>query len=180
MSSSKLFVGGLSYNMDEMSLREAFSGCGEVVEARIIMDRETSRSRGFGFVTYTSTDEACSAIQELDGQVQLENLPTMVAGVLTDDAGRQLEATTQFRKLLSIERSPPIHKVIQAGVVPRLVEFLMREDFPQLQFEAAWALTNIASGTSEHTKAVWALGNVADDSPKCQDLVLGSFIGSVE
>ncbi|CAI9763276.1 unnamed protein product [Fraxinus pennsylvanica] len=68
MSSSKLFVGGLSYNMDEMSLREAFSGCGEVVEARIIMDRETGRSRGFGFVTYTSTDEASSAIQELDGQ----------------------------------------------------------------------------------------------------------------
>ncbi|CAA3010006.1 glycine-rich RNA-binding 3, mitochondrial-like [Olea europaea subsp. europaea] len=68
MSSSKLFVGGLSYNMDEMSLREAFAGCGEVVEARIIMDRETGRSRGFGFVTYTSTDEASSAIQELDGQ----------------------------------------------------------------------------------------------------------------
>ncbi|XP_022879392.1 glycine-rich RNA-binding protein 3, mitochondrial-like [Olea europaea var. sylvestris] len=68
MSSSKLFVGGLSYNMDEMSLRETFSKCGEVVEARIIMDRETGRSRGFGFVTYTSTDEASSAIQELDGQ----------------------------------------------------------------------------------------------------------------
>ncbi|KAL2504971.1 RNA-binding protein [Abeliophyllum distichum] len=68
MSSSKLFVGGLSYNMDEMSLREAFSRCGEVVEARIIMDRDTGRSRGFGFVTYTSSDEASGAIQELDGQ----------------------------------------------------------------------------------------------------------------
>ncbi|XWS58119.1 hypothetical protein CRYUN_Cryun08bG0007400 [Craigia yunnanensis] len=85
---------------------------------------------------------------------KLENLPAMVAGVWTDDSNMQLEATTQFRKLLSIERSPPIEEVIQAGVIPRFVEFLMREDFPQLQFEAAWALTNIASGTSENTKVV--------------------------
>lgn len=130
---------------------------------------------------------------------KLENLPSMVAGVWSNDKPMQLEATTQFRKLLSIERSPPIEEVIQSGVVPRFVEFLMREDFPQLQFEAAWALTNIASGTSENTKvvidhgavpifvkllgspsddvreqAVWALGNVAGDSPKCRDLVLSN------
>ncbi|KAJ7977885.1 Importin subunit alpha [Quillaja saponaria] len=128
---------------------------------------------------------------------KLEHLPSMVDGVWTDDSSLQLEATTQFRKLLSIERSPPIEEVIQSGVVPRFVEFLMREDTPQLQFEAAWALTNIASGTSEHTKvvidhgavpifvkllgspsddvreqAVWALGNIAGDSPTYRDLVL--------
>ncbi|KAG8477623.1 hypothetical protein CXB51_030407 [Gossypium anomalum] len=101
-------------------------------------------------------------------QPLLESLPAMVAGVWSDDRNMQLEATTQFRKLLSI------------GVVPRFVEFLNRDDFPQLQFEAAWALTNIASGTSDNTRvvidhgaAVWALGNVAGDSPKCRDLVLG-------
>ncbi|PON88193.1 Importin subunit alpha [Trema orientale] len=129
---------------------------------------------------------------------KLESLPSMVAGVWSDNTSLQLEATTQFRKLLSIERSPPIEEVIQSGVVPRFVEFLARDDFPQLQFEAAWALTNIASGTSENTKvvidhgavpifvkllgspsddvreqAVWALGNVAGDSPRCRDLVLG-------
>ncbi|KAF7146400.1 hypothetical protein RHSIM_Rhsim04G0232100 [Rhododendron simsii] len=130
---------------------------------------------------------------------KLESLPSMVAGVWSSDNNLQLEATTQFRKLLSIERSPPIEEVIQSGVVPRFVEFLVREDFPPLQFEAAWALTNVASGTSENTKvvidhgavpifvkllsspsddvreqAVWALGNVAGDSPRCRDLVLTS------
>ncbi|KAH9688168.1 Importin subunit alpha-2 [Citrus sinensis] len=110
---------------------------------------------------------------------------------------QQLEATTLSRKLLSFDRNPPIEKVIQSGVVPRFVEFLMREDYPQLQYEAAWVLINIASGTSENTnvvidhgavpifvkllsspsddvreQAVWALGNVAGDSPRCRDLVL--------
>ncbi|KAL0459739.1 UNVERIFIED_CONTAM: Importin subunit alpha [Sesamum latifolium] len=85
---------------------------------------------------------------------KLESLPAMVAGVWSNDGALQLEATTQFRKLLSIERNPPIEEVIQSGVVPRFVEFLARDDYPQLQ-------------------AVWALGNVAGDSPKCRDLVLG-------
>nr|ACJ85760.1 unknown [Medicago truncatula]AFK44238.1 unknown [Medicago truncatula] len=57
---------------------------------------------------------------------KLEHLPTMVAGVWSDDNNLQLESTTQFRKLLSIERTPPIEEVIQTGVVSRFVEFLMR------------------------------------------------------
>jgi importin subunit alpha-1 len=85
---------------------------------------------------------------------QLESLPAMVAGVYSEDPATQLELTTQFRKLLSIERSPPIEEVIASGVVPHFVEFLTHADFPQLQFEAAWALTNIASGTSDHTRVV--------------------------
>ncbi|KAG5527639.1 hypothetical protein RHGRI_028534 [Rhododendron griersonianum] len=68
MSSSKLFVGGIPYSTDEMSLRETFAQYGEVVEARIVTDRETGRSRGFAFVSYTSSDEASSAIQALDGK----------------------------------------------------------------------------------------------------------------
>ncbi|KAI5660009.1 hypothetical protein M9H77_28802 [Catharanthus roseus] len=68
MSQSKLFIGGISYQSDESSLREAFSKYGDVVEARIITDRDTGRSRGFGFVTFTSSEEASAAIQALDGQ----------------------------------------------------------------------------------------------------------------
>jgi HEAT repeat protein len=128
---------------------------------------------------------------------KLEQLPNMVNGVMGNDPQVQVECTTQFRRLLSIEKNPPIQQVIDTGVVPRFVEFLGRDDNPALQFEAAWALTNIASGTSEHTKvvmevgavpifvrlllspnddvreqAVWALGNIAGDSPPCRDLVL--------
>ncbi|XP_010471510.1 PREDICTED: glycine-rich RNA-binding protein 5, mitochondrial [Camelina sativa] len=67
MSSSKVFVGGISYSTDEFGLREAFSKYGEVVDAKIIVDRETGRSRGFAFVTFTSSEEASNAMQ-LDGQ----------------------------------------------------------------------------------------------------------------
>eukprot|EP00959_Pyramimonas_sp_CCMP1952_P069985 1461260-Pyramimonas_sp.AAC.1 len=69
---------------------------------------------------------------------KLEGLPHLVTGVCSDDTKLQLEATTHFRKLLSIERSPPIEEVIKANVVPRFVQFLQRHDSPQLQFEAAW------------------------------------------
>ncbi|XP_021766183.1 glycine-rich RNA-binding protein 3, mitochondrial-like [Chenopodium quinoa] len=67
-SSSKLFIGGLSFATDENSLREAFLPYGDVVEARVIFDRESGRSRGFGFVSYASAEEASSAIQALDGR----------------------------------------------------------------------------------------------------------------
>ncbi|KAG6383767.1 hypothetical protein SASPL_156460 [Salvia splendens] len=73
MSSSKVFVGGLSYQTDDNSLREAFDKYGQVVEARVILDRETQRSRGFGFVTYTTAEEASAAIQALDQQVSGES-----------------------------------------------------------------------------------------------------------
>ncbi|GJN34925.1 hypothetical protein PR202_gb23636 [Eleusine coracana subsp. coracana] len=75
VSVSKSFVSlrtmafaGLSYNTDEQSLKDEFENYGTVVESRIILDRETGRSRGFGFVTYTSSEEASAAITALDGK----------------------------------------------------------------------------------------------------------------
>ncbi|KAL4314989.1 hypothetical protein AHAS_Ahas15G0140200 [Arachis hypogaea] len=55
--SMKLFIGGVSYSTDEQSLREVFGKYGDVVDARIIVDRDFGRSRGFGFITYSSVEE---------------------------------------------------------------------------------------------------------------------------
>ncbi|KAL8162911.1 hypothetical protein V2J09_014400 [Rumex salicifolius] len=68
MSSSKLFVGGLSWGTDEQGLREAFSSFGEVTEARVITDRDTGKSRGFGFVNFADSEAADSAVSAMDGQ----------------------------------------------------------------------------------------------------------------
>ncbi|XP_057514284.1 glycine-rich RNA-binding protein 4, mitochondrial-like [Actinidia eriantha] len=68
MSSSKLFIGGISYGTDDQSLRDAFSGFGDVVDAKVITDRETGRSRGFGFVSFASDESASSAMSAMDGQ----------------------------------------------------------------------------------------------------------------
>jgi RNA recognition motif-containing protein len=66
--SKKLFVGGLSWNTDDAALRDAFSKFGEVAEAQVVMDRETNRSRGFGFVTFNDSNAAQNAIAEMDGR----------------------------------------------------------------------------------------------------------------
>ncbi|MEE8408223.1 MAG: RNA-binding protein [Myxococcota bacterium] len=63
----KLFVGGLSWDTNDDGLRDAFARFGEVSEAKVITDRDTGRSRGFGFVTYTEDDSASNAIAEMNG-----------------------------------------------------------------------------------------------------------------
>eukprot|EP01013_Petalomonas_cantuscygni_P037229 TRINITY_DN68020_c0_g1_i1.p1 TRINITY_DN68020_c0_g1~~TRINITY_DN68020_c0_g1_i1.p1 ORF type:complete len:551 (+),score=116.67 TRINITY_DN68020_c0_g1_i1:121-1773(+) len=126
------------------------------------------------------------------------NIGVLVSQIHTEDPTLQLSAAVNFRKLLSIETAPPIDEIVKAdGVVKRLVSFLQRDENTVLQFEAAWALTNIASGTSEHTRvviqsqavpqfirllrsqavdvqeqAVWALGNIAGDGHKFRDYIL--------
>ena len=66
--SKKLFVGGLNWNTTEEGLRSAFERFGAIEEVKVIFDRETGRSRGFGFVTFGNQDDAQGAIDEMDGK----------------------------------------------------------------------------------------------------------------
>jgi RNA recognition motif-containing protein len=63
----KLFVGGLSFSTSTERLREAFAACGNVESASVVTDRDTGRSRGFGFVEMATPEEAETAISKLNG-----------------------------------------------------------------------------------------------------------------
>ena len=66
--SNKLFVGNLSFNTTENDLQDAFAAHGTVLEANLMMDRESGRPRGFGFVTMSTAEEAQAAISALNGK----------------------------------------------------------------------------------------------------------------
>lgn len=64
---NKLYVGNLSWGVDDLALQELFADFGKVLEARVVTDRDTGRSRGFGFVTLSNQDEVSQAVNNLDG-----------------------------------------------------------------------------------------------------------------
>src|SRR5208282_6244477 len=66
--SNKLFVGNLSFDTTENDLNDAFAAHGTVVETNMMMDRETGRPRGFGFITMSSAEEAQKAIEGMNGK----------------------------------------------------------------------------------------------------------------
>ena len=65
---NKIFVGGLNWDATDDDLRETFGECGAITDAVVVNDRDTGRSRGFGFVTYSSDEEAKAAVEKFDGQ----------------------------------------------------------------------------------------------------------------
>ena len=62
-----LYISNLSYNISDADLRQLFADYGEITSAKVIMDRETGKSRGFAFVEMTSDEEGQKAIDELNG-----------------------------------------------------------------------------------------------------------------
>lgn len=66
--SKKLFIGGLAWATNSDGLKNAFSAFGDVIDAKVITERETGRSRGFGFVTFVDDAVAAKAIAEMDGK----------------------------------------------------------------------------------------------------------------
>ena len=82
---TKLFVGNLSFNTTENDLQDTFAAHGTVVEASMMMDRESGRPRGFGFVTMSTPEEAQKAIDALNGaQLDGRALTVNVARPKTD------------------------------------------------------------------------------------------------
>ncbi|NWR76723.1 IMA5 protein, partial [Centropus unirufus] len=157
-------------------------------------DEQIMKRRNISFSS--PTENFGVGAEERNEVIQL-SLEEIVEAVNGNNTKLQLQATQAIRRILSRQKDPPINQIIQLGIIPRLVEFLSRADSPLLQFEAAWALTNIASGTSNHTRAVvernaipafisllssphmyiseqsvWALGNIAGDGPIYRDAII--------
>jgi RNA recognition motif-containing protein len=85
----KLYVGNLSYSTTDQSLQAAFAQHGNVESARVIMDRETGRSKGFGFVEMASDDDAQKAVTAMDGQdLEGRNLKVAEAKPMETGGGR--------------------------------------------------------------------------------------------
>jgi RNA recognition motif-containing protein len=74
---NRLYVGNLSFHTTDGAVQEAFSQCGEVTEVKVVLDRDTGRSRGFAFVTMGTDDAAQKAIAELNGAM-LDGRPLRV------------------------------------------------------------------------------------------------------
>lgn len=86
--SKKLFVGNLSFEVTDFDLEDLFKQHGEVVSAKVILDRDTSRSRGFGFVEMSSESSAQSSIDALNGtEVKGRAINVSIAKERTDDRG---------------------------------------------------------------------------------------------
>ena len=85
----RLYVGNLPYSAEEDELRAAFEPHGTVTDVRVVRDRDTGRSRGFGFVEFGSADEGNKAIEEMNGK-ELDGRALVVneARERTERAGR--------------------------------------------------------------------------------------------
>lgn len=158
-----------------MMAHDASSFCAPVVHG------ESKRDKVF------TIDDIPSLMQQLHKIQQ--------SGVMDGD---KLKTIAQaFRKIMSVENNPPVNEVLDSGALPFLINMLSLVDMPLVQFEAAWALTNIAStdktavvvdagaipplvqllssaSPDVREQSAWCLGNIAGDSTALRDVVLTS------
>ncbi|KAM4603888.1 importin subunit alpha-8 [Polymixia lowei] len=169
----------------------------DCVELRKAQKNENFLKRRNITLSSLPDEEAVSPDYVSNTKVTSLTIEEIIADVSSDCKDRQTRGCQAARKLLSRERNPPLKEIIDAGLLSRFVAFLGMDNEPTLQFEAAWALTNIASGTSWHTQqvveqgavpafisllaspllhiseqAVWALGNIAGDGPAYRDVLI--------
>ncbi|KAF3687433.1 Importin subunit alpha-1 Karyopherin subunit alpha-2 [Channa argus] len=169
----------------------------ECVELRKAHKNESILKRRNITLSSLPDDEVFSPDYMSNEMVNTLNIEEIIKLVNSDSNESQTRGCQAARKLLSQERNPPLKEIIDAGLLSRFVSFLSMDDEPTLQFEAAWALTNIASGTSWHTQqvvehgavsafisllaspmlhiseqAVWALGNIAGDGSAYRDVLI--------
>mmetsp|Transcript_25170 Transcript_25170/g.37406 ORF Transcript_25170/g.37406 Transcript_25170/m.37406 type:complete len:554 (-) Transcript_25170:1341-3002(-) len=167
------------------------------------------RARVMAPTTMTANDISSSSAPVVYGESKrdkvftTQDIPSLMeqlheiqqSGVMDGD---KLKSIAQaFRKIMSVENNPPVHEVLNSGALPYLINMLSLTDKPLVQFEAAWALTNIAS--TDQTAAIvdggaipplvqllmsasadvreqsaWCLGNIAGDSTALRDVVLAA------
>nr|XP_057945591.1 importin subunit alpha-8 isoform X2 [Doryrhamphus excisus] len=169
----------------------------ECVELRKAKKNENLMKRRHITLSSLPDEETLSPTYIPDDKVPTLSIEEIIKAVNSDCKDAQTRGCQAARKLLSQERDPPLKEIIDTGLLSRFVLFLGMDDEPALQFEAAWALTNIASGTSWHTQqvvehgavpsfisllaspllhiseqAVWALGNIAGDGPAYRDVLI--------
>ncbi|CAD7974664.1 unnamed protein product [Amoebophrya sp. A25] len=146
-----------------------------------------------------SSSSSSSSIRDISKDTPISELAEIVLSDKVSDEGL-LAPVTEIRKRLSRTDNPPINGVIQCGIVPRMISIMASTTSHSLKFELAWALTNVASGNCDQTRAVvdagglqaflgilnsrsalkaqlceqcvWALGNIAGDGPELRDVLL--------
>jgi hypothetical protein len=157
------------------------------------------RSVSLLFQLCESKNSRFSQADQISLQYDLsDELPEAIKGIFSDQIGLQIEATMRLRKLLSQVHDPPFGALIESSVTIRVVE-LLRSPHSLIQFEAAWALTNIVASSDQQTRvaveagaipilvellnshdadiqdqAVWGLANIGGNDSKCRDNVLSA------
>ena len=124
---SKLFIGGLAWATETDNLRSVFSRFGNVTDAIVMRDRETGRSRGFGFVTFSNDEEAEAAIhgmndQELDGRRIKVDRASSREGV---EAPVAVLSAVVNAAVDSVMRAPAV-SVVRAAVAPSVVAIVTK------------------------------------------------------